>query len=134
MQRIGIGILILIIYHKSNFMPMCVELYKRLSHIHSEMSSVLFSSGSYNRSNQARGEIRRLEASVAELEKKMAAMEGMLANFQKSGGGGSGLAGPQGPPGPQGPQGSQGIPGPQGPQGAIGPAGPPGPPGTSVPS
>ena len=115
-------------------MPMCVELYKRLSHIHSEMSSVLFSSGSYNRSNQARGEIRRLEASVAELEKKMAAMEGMLANFQKSGGSGSGIAGPQGPPGPQGPQGSQGIPGPQGPQGAMGPAGPPGPPGTSAPS
>ena len=87
-----------------------------------EMSSVLFQGGSYNRQNVARGDIRRLEARVAELEKK-------LENVMKVGlPGTSGMAlmGPQGPPGPQGSQGPQGPPGPQGPQGQQGPQGPPG--------
>ena len=87
-----------------------------------EMSSVLFQGGSYNRQNVARGDIRRLETRVVELEKK-------LENVMKaglSGGGGVALMGPQGPPGPQGSQGPQGPPGPQGPQGQQGPQGPPG--------
>jgi hypothetical protein len=86
----------------------------------SEMSSVLFQGGSYNRQNQARGDVRRLEARVADLEKK-------ITDLLKSGGGGGGgggsgpgLVGPQGPPGPQGSQGNQGPPGPQGPQGQQG--------------
>ena len=85
------------------------------------MSSVLFQGGSYNRQNVARAETRRLEARVAELEKK-------LTEMMASGTGGKGVAmmGPQGPPGPQGSQGPQGPPGPQGPQGQQGPQGPPG--------
>jgi len=87
------------------------------------MSSVLFSSGSYNRNNQARGDIRRLDARFAELEKKITDLEFVITTLQKTGGGGSGLPGPQGPPGPQGSMGPQGMPGPQGPQGPSGPAG-----------
>jgi hypothetical protein len=86
----------------------------------SEMSSVLFQGGSYNRSNQARGDNRRLEARIVELEKKIAELVALPR------GSGSAVAGPQGPPGPQGSQGAQGPPGPQGPQGPQGPAGPPG--------
>ena len=85
------------------------------------MSSVLFQGGSYNRQNVARGDIRRLETRVAELEKKLE--ETLKAG---GGGGGVGLMGPQGPPGPQGSQGPQGPPGPQGPQGQQGIQGPPG--------
>lgn len=102
------------------------------------MSSVLFQGGSYNRSNQARGDTRRLEARVAELEKKLTEFQFIITSLQKSGAGsGSGIPGPQGPPGPQGFQGSQGVPGPQGPMGPsgvpgpTGPTGPTGPPGTS---
>jgi hypothetical protein len=95
----------------------------------SEMSSVLFQGGSYNRTNQARGDTRRLEARVAELEKKLADMNFVISNLQRGGGGsssGAGVPGPQGPPGPQGSQGPQGPPGPQGSMGPIGPQGPPG--------
>ena len=86
------------------------------------MSSVLFQGGSYNRNNQARGDNRRLEARIVELEKK-------ITDLLKSGvpGAGVGIVGPQGPPGPQGSQGPQGPPGPQGPQGQQGIQGPPGP-------
>lgn len=101
------------------------------------MSSVLFQGGSYNRSNQARGDNRRLETRLAELEKKVAEFQFIITTLQKSGSGGAGMVGPQGPPGPQGSQGHQGPPGPQGSQGAMGPQGPMGPmgpPGTSVPA
>jgi hypothetical protein len=92
------------------------------------MSSVLFQGGSYNRNNQARGDNRRLEARIVELEKK-------ITELQKSGltsGAGAGIAGPQGPPGPQGSQGPQGPPGPQGPQGQQGLQGLQGPPGLNA--
>jgi len=91
------------------------------------MSSVLFQGGSYNRNNQVRGDARRLESRVAELEKK-------ITELLKSGGpsSGVGVAGPQGPPGPQGSQGLQGPPGPQGSQGQQGPQGPTGPPGPTT--
>jgi hypothetical protein len=88
------------------------------------MSSVLFQGGSYNRQNQARGDIRRLDVRVVELEKKLAEV---LANGGAAGASGNktaGLMGPQGPPGPQGSQGPQGPPGPQGSQGQNGPQGP----------
>ena len=84
----------------------------------SEMSSVLFQGGSYNRQNQARGDVRRLEARVADLEKKITDL--LKSGGGGGGGGGPGLVGPQGPPGPQGSQGNQGPPGPQGPQGQQG--------------
>jgi hypothetical protein len=88
-----------------------------------DMSSVLFQGGSYNRQNQARGDVRRLEARVAELEKKL--VEALAAAGSGSGGAkGVGMMGPQGPPGPQGSQGPQGPPGPQGSQGQQGPQGP----------
>ena len=90
------------------------------------MSSVLFSSGSYNRNNQARGGIERLSGKFTELEKKIADLELVISMLQKSGSGSS-VAGPQGPPGPQGPMGLQGVPGPQGPMGPSGPQGPSGP-------
>jgi hypothetical protein len=90
------------------------------------MSSVLFSSGSYNRNNQARGEIRRLETRIAEFEKKIGELEMVISMIQKTGGSSS-VPGPQGPPGPQG---LQGVPGPQGAMGPPGPCGPQGPPGT----
>ena len=93
----------------------------------SEMSSVLFQGGSYNRSNQARGDNRRLELRIVELEKKIVELLALPR------GGGTGVAGPQGPPGPQGSQGAQGPPGPQGPQGSQGPQGPQGPPGADAP-
>ena len=89
------------------------------------MSSVLFSSGSYNRQNRAIENIKRHEEKFAALEKKVADLEFVIATLQKTGGSG-GAAGPQGPPGPQGPMGQQGVPGPQGsvgPQGAKGDAG-----------
>jgi hypothetical protein len=85
------------------------------------MSSVLFQGGSYNRQNQARGDIRRLEARVVDLEKKL--VEALAAGAGGPGNKGVGLMGPQGPPGPQGSQGPQGPPGPQGPQGQQGPQG-----------
>lgn len=88
------------------------------------MSSVLFQGGSYNRNNQARGDNRRLEARIVELEKKITEL---MKTGLTSGAGGVGVAGPQGPPGPQGSQGAQGPPGPQGSQGPQGPQGPPGP-------
>lgn len=100
---------------------------------HSEMSSVLFQGGSYNRNNQARGDNRRLEARIVELEKKLAElMKGGLPSG--TAGAGAGIPGPQGPPGPQGSQGAQGPPGPQGSIGPAGPQGPQGPPGTNAPS
>ena len=87
------------------------------------MSSVLFQGGSYNRNNQARGDVRRLEARLAEAEKKITEFQFIISTLQKTG---SGAPGPQGPPGPQG---LQGVPGPQGPQGLQGVAGAPGAPG-----
>jgi hypothetical protein len=101
------------------------------------MSSVLFSSGSFNQRNHARDNIKRVENRMGELEKKIADLEFVITTLQKTGGG-AGVAGPQGPPGPQGPMGLQGMPGPQGPmgpagvkgdtgaEGAQGPQGPPG--------
>lgn len=100
------------------------------------MSSVLFQGGSYNRTNQARGDTRRLEARIVELEKKIADMNFVISNLQRGGGGsssGAGVPGPQGPPGPQGSQGLQGPPGPQGPLGPQGPMGPQGAPGLNAP-
>ena len=92
------------------------------------MSSVLFQGGSYNRNNQARGDNRRLEARIVELEKKITDLNFVIATLQKTGGSATaGVPGPQGPPGPQGSQGLQGPPGPQGSQGPVGPAGPVGP-------
>ena len=98
----------------------------------SEMSSVLFQGGSYNRNNQARGDLRRVETRLAELEKRCSDLNFVIQTLQKTGtgtgtGSGSGLQGPPGPAGPQGPQGLQGL---QGVQGPIGPQGPQGPPGT----
>ena len=84
------------------------------------MSSVLFQGGSYNRQNQARGDIRRLDARIVELEKKLAEVLAGGVSGNKT----AGLMGPQGPPGPQGSQGAQGPPGPQGAQGPQGPQGP----------
>jgi hypothetical protein len=87
----------------------------------SEMSSVLFSSGSYNQRNHARDNIKKVEAKMSDLEKKIADLEFVIATLQKTGlGSGSGAVGPQGPPGPQGPMGQQGVPGPQGAQGQMG--------------
>lgn len=99
------------------------------------MSSVLFQGGSYNRNNQARGDARRLEARVAELEKKITdLLKSGLTSGTGSGvsGTSTGIAGPQGPPGPQGSQGAQGPPGPQGPQGQQGLQGLQGTPGTNA--
>ena len=98
---------------------------------HSEMSSVLFQGGSYNRNNQARGDARRLEARVAELEKKIG---DLMKSGLSSGATAAGVAGPQGPPGAQGSQGAQGPAGPQGPQGQQGLQGPPGPSAPSTPA
>ncbi len=84
------------------------------------MSSVLFQGGSYNRNNELRARVVRLEATVEELRK-------LVADLQKNGGGGAGVPGPQGPAGPQGPPGPQGPMGAMGPTGQMGPAGPQGP-------
>lgn len=93
----------------------------------SEMSSVLFNSGSYNRNNQARGDLRRLETRLAESEKKIQELTFVITTLQKTSGSATpGLAGPPGPPGPQGPQGTAGTQGPQGYQGAPGAPGAPG--------
>jgi hypothetical protein len=86
------------------------------------MSSVLFQGGSYNRQNQARGDIRRLDTRIAELEKKLVEVLASGGAAGASGNKTAGVMGPQGPPGPQGSQGPQGPPGPQGPQGPQGPA------------
>jgi hypothetical protein len=97
----------------------------------SEMSSVLFSSGSFNQRNHARDNIKKVESKMSELEKKIGDLEFIIATLQKTGLGG-GSVGPQGPPGPQGPMGQQGVPGPQGPvgsMGAVGAKGDTGPPG-----
>lgn len=83
------------------------------------MSSVLFQGGSYNRNNQARGDLRRVEARLAETEKKLNDMMAVIAMLQRSGGS-------QGPPGPAGPAGPAGPTGPPGPTGAVGPQGPKG--------
>ena len=98
------------------------------------MSSVLFQGGSYNRNNQARGDNRRLEARIVELEKKITDLNFVISTLQKTGIGSAsaGVPGPQGPPGPQGSQGPQGPPGPQGSQGPVGPAGAQGPPGADA--
>lgn len=100
------------------------------------MSSVLFQGGSYNRNNQARNDSRRLEARIAELEKKLVELQFVITTLQKSGiGSGSATVGPAGPPGPQGPQGLQGfqgVPGPAGPVGPVGPAGAAGPAGSNA--
>ena len=104
------------------------------------MSSVLFSSGSYNRNNQARNDMRRLETRLEAYEKKIADLEFVITTLQKTAGSVNAIPGPQGPPGPPGPpgpQGAQGMPGPQGaqgPQGLFGPAGPTGPAGPPAPS
>jgi len=89
------------------------------------MSSVLFSSGSYNQRNHARDNIKKVEAKMGDLEKKIADLEFVITTLQKTGSG-SGSVGPQGPPGPQGPMGQQGVPGPQGAQGSLGAQGPKG--------
>jgi len=93
-----------------------------------EMSSVLFSSGSYNQRNHARDNIKKVEAKVTELERELNDLKFVIATLQKTGlgSGSSGSVGPQGPPGPQGPMGHQGVPGPQGAQGPQGPQGVPG--------
>ena len=83
---------------------------------------MLFQGGSYNRNNQARGEIRRVEARLAELEKKHSELLFLFTTLQKSGGS-TPSVGPQGPQGPQGLQGLQGL---QGVQGPVGPQGTPG--------
>ena len=80
------------------------------------MSSVLFQGGSYNRTNQARGDLRRVETRLAETEKKLSDLAAVITMLQKSGPGSQGPAGPQGPVGPQGPA------GPQGPKGDPAPA------------
>ena len=85
----------------------------------SEMSSVLFQGGSYNRNNQARGDLRRVETRLADAEKKLSELATVIEMLQKSGGS-------QGPAGPQGPQGAQGAQGAQGPVGPVGPQGPKG--------
>jgi hypothetical protein len=88
------------------------------------MSSVLFQGGSYNRNNELRARVVRLEGTLEELRKE-------LAELKKHGVGG-GQPGPQGPPGPAGPQGPAGPMGPMGamgPTGQMGPQGPQGPPG-----
>jgi hypothetical protein len=87
------------------------------------MSSVLFQGGSYNRQNQARNDIRKLEARIADLEKKL--VDTLTNGANTAGIKTTGLIGPQGPPGPQGSQGPQGPPGPQGPQGQQGSQGHP---------
>uniref|UniRef100_A0A6C0DJP7 Collagen triple helix containing protein n=1 Tax=viral metagenome TaxID=1070528 RepID=A0A6C0DJP7_9ZZZZ len=85
------------------------------------MSSVLFSSGSYNQRNHARDNIKKVETKMGELEKKIADLEFVITTLQKTGStSASGAVGPQGPPGPQGPMGQQGVPGPQGPVGPMG--------------
>ena len=88
------------------------------------MSSVLFQGGSYNRQNQARGDIRRLEARVAELEKKLVEA---LANGGGGGGAsgnkGVGLMGPQGPPRPPGLSGTSRTPWTSRLSGTTGPSG-----------
>ena len=95
------------------------------------MSSVLFSSGSYNRNNQARGGIERLTTKISELEKKLGELEFVITTLQKTSG--SAVEGPAGPPGPPGPAGATGAAGPVGPagppgaDGAVGPTGPAGP-------
>jgi len=78
------------------------------------MSSVLFQGGSYNRTNQARSDLRRVETRLAETEKKVNDLMIIIAILQKSGPGPQGPAGPQGPVGPQGPAGPQGLQGPKG--------------------
>lgn len=83
------------------------------------MSSVLFQGGSYNRNNQARSDTRRLEARLAEAEKKITEFQFVIATLQKTTTSG-GNVGPPGPPGPAGPMGPAG---PAGPAGPIGPAG-----------
>ncbi len=101
---------------------------KDIPHSLSEMSSVLFQGGSYNRNNELRARVVRLESTIEELRKE-------LADLKKNGVGG-GQPGPQGPPGPAGPQGPPGPMGPMGamgPTGQMGPAGPQGPPGKDAP-
>ena len=72
------------------------------------MSSVLFQGGSYNRNNQARSDIRKIETKLAETEKKLEELAFLVTTLQKS-------SAVQGPPGPEGPQGPKGDQGPQGP-------------------
>jgi len=85
----------------------------------SEMSSVLFQGGSYNRNNQARNDIRKIESRIADIEKKLEEFVFLVSGLHKS-------SSMQGPPGPQGPQGPKGDQGPQGPKGDQGPQGPKG--------
>ena len=92
------------------------------------MSSVLFQGGSYNRTNQARSDLRRVETRLAETEKKVNDLMTIIAMLQKSGPGSQGPAGPAGPQGPVGPQ------GPAGPQGLQGPKGDPAPASTTASS
>lgn len=94
------------------------------------MSSVLFQGGSYNRNNQARGAIVRIDTRVDGLEKKIEELQFIISNLQKSSSATAGPAGPAGPPGPAGPAGRDGRDGPAGVAGPTGPAGPAGPPGT----
>ena len=91
------------------------------------MSSVLFSSGSFNRNNQGRADLRRVETRVEELEKKLKDLQEVFAMLQKTSA--AGVPGPAGPQGAQGPPGAQGAQGPQGAPGAQGAQGPPGAPG-----
>jgi hypothetical protein len=94
------------------------------------MSSVLFSSGSFNQRNHARDNIKKVEAKMGDLEKKIADLEFVITTLQRTGlaSNSAGSVGPQGPPGPQGPMGQQGMPGPQGPMGQMGAQGAQGPP------
>jgi hypothetical protein len=94
------------------------------------MSSVLFQGGSYNRNNELRAQVRRLEASQEELKKTVSDLQAVIGMLQK---GGVGKEGPAGPPGPAGPQGPAGPPGPMGAMGPTGQMGPQGPPGKDAP-
>jgi hypothetical protein len=62
------------------------------------MSSVLFQGGSYNRNNQARGDNRRLEARIVELEKKITDLlkSGLPSGVAGGGAGGGGNGGGRG--------------------------------------
>ena len=91
------------------------------------MSSVLFQGGSYNRTNQARNDIRKVEVRLADIEKKLEELAFIVTTLKNS-------VSMQGPPGPQGPQGPQGLQGPQGPQGPKGDQGPQGPKGDQGPA
>ena len=103
--------------------------YEDIPRTDSEMSSVLFQGGSYNRTNQARSDLRRVETRLAEAEKKLEEFAFLITGLQQrtsAAQGAEGPAGPPGPPGPAGPKGDRGDKGDKGDQGPQGPQGPKG--------